>query len=288
MKTILILPLIIIAGCSTAPKRSAQENLSGLLSALHTSGLSGAKTYFEQHKQFIPYPYEKEMLLVGQREGMSGEYQKYVTLKDIKRKSKSHSRMIQNAQRSCASKKIHDLKSCSDSFKDQPLLALLNGFWITQQEIDTAIPIISGGISQYEVELKESKTKTQALKGEATQKLKKQRDLCRSKNIKHMVDITARIKENIGGGLLNAKLIATNRYLCGKPAEIVRRLPKIFVLGGIKNPKPQTCATIIVRSSGEKTLPDKQGFNQKWTLWKPALKSHIVSGSYQPEWRFCP
>lgn len=289
MKYLSLSFFIFVAGCSTGPKRSAQENLDGLVKALHADGLRGANSYFEQNKQFIEYPYKKWMLFVGKREGMSGQGQQYVTLDDIKRKFANHTRMIKNAKNSCTSNKLQELKECSESFKEQGVRAVLEGFWVTQSDIDTVVPVIKRGVKKYEVKLTEKKEQSQSQQDEISQRFKRQRKLCKSKGIKFMADVTARIEENVGGGFFNARLIGVNKYLCGQQIEIARILPKVFVLSGMKKPKPQTCATIVIRSIGEKVFPDKRGFKQKWTVWKPATKDQVTKNFYvNPSWGYCP
>ena len=289
MKYLSLSFFIFVVGCTTGHKRSSQENLDGLVKALHADGLRGANSYFEKNKQFVEYPYKKWMLFVGKREGMSGSGQQYVTLSDIKRKFTSHTRMIKNAKKSCASNKVQELKECSESFKEQDVRAVLDGFWVTQSDIDAVVPVIKRGVKKYEVKLAEKKEQSQSQQDEISQRFERQQKLCKSKGIKFMTDVTARIEENVGGGLFNAKLIGVNKYLCGQQIEIARRLPKVFDLSGIKKPKPQTCATIVIRSSGDRMLPDKRGFKQKWTVWKPATKNQVSKDFYvKPSWGYCP
>ncbi|MBF0313622.1 MAG: hypothetical protein HQK52_09405 [Oligoflexia bacterium] len=115
-----------------------------------------------------------------------------------------------------------------------------------------------------------------------------QATLCKTGGFEYAVKAIVRIETKYDNGFLGARIIAVNNYLCGKMVEVVRWLPKMFILKAFKNPQQNHCATVILGSTKKVKIPNDQGFNEEWMLWDIMPESKVEKTFYStPDWHPC-
>lgn len=127
----------------------------------------------------------------------------------------------------------------------------------------------------------------------AGQEADDQKNLCKKSKLGFVIHAQIRIEQNWGQGVMIARLVGVNDYVCGQMADVANLLPEYFAVHGASNIKQNNCGLVYLSYQRSMNYRNEEGFQSKMPVWNVLTGGNLkrIPASLQKlktsDWHYC-